>query len=81
MLVLTGLSFVGLAIVGVAVALRRPAQIANTSSLTIAGSQFVRNGKRYQIISGAIHYPRVPRAYCRVTSIRVRIDGAASIAS
>src|SRR5271155_5479135 len=74
-LVLTGLSFVGLAIVGVAVALRRPAQIANTSSLTIAGSQFVRNGKRYQIISGAIHYPRVPRAYWRDRLRKARAMG------
>jgi beta-galactosidase len=74
-LLVTGLSFVGLAIVGVAVALRRPAQIANTSSLTIAGSQFVRNGKPYQIISGAIHYPRVPRAYWRDRLRKARAMG------
>ena len=70
-----GLLFVGLAIVGVAVALRRPAQIAKTPSLTIAGSQFVRNGEPYQIISGAIHYPRVPRAYWRDRLRKARAMG------
>jgi beta-galactosidase len=61
--------------IGVAVALRGPAQIAKTSLLTIAGSQFVRNGKPYQVISGAIHYPRVPRAYWRDRLRKARAMG------
>jgi beta-galactosidase len=39
------------------------AQTAKTSPVTIQGSQFFRDGKPYQIISGTIHYPRVPREY------------------
>jgi beta-galactosidase len=39
------------------------AQSSKTSRITIAGEQFIRDGKPYQIISGAIHYPRVPREY------------------
>jgi beta-galactosidase len=75
LLLLTGLSIVGLVTVGVAVALRGPAQIANTSSLTVVGSQFVRNGKPYQVISGAIHYPRVPREYWRDRLRKARAMG------
>ncbi|MBV8674316.1 MAG: beta-galactosidase [Acidobacteriaceae bacterium] len=33
--------------------------------VTIAGDHFVRDGKPYQIISGSIHYTRVPREYWR----------------
>jgi beta-galactosidase len=46
-------------------AIPAPAQTAKTSPVTIAGSQFMRDGKPYQIISGAMHYPRVPREYWR----------------
>ena len=35
----------------------------NTHSLTVLGKQFVLDGQPYQIISGEMHYPRVPRAY------------------
>jgi beta-galactosidase len=41
------------------------AAATQTSTVTIAGDQFLREGKTYQIISGAIHYPRVPREYWR----------------
>ncbi len=41
------------------------AQTTHTSTVTIAGDQFMRDGQAYQIISGAIHYPRVPREYWR----------------
>ena len=27
------------------------------------GTQFVRDGKPYQVLSGAIHFQRIPRAY------------------
>jgi beta-galactosidase len=39
------------------------ARASQTSTVTIAGDQFIREGKPYLIISGAIHYPRVPREY------------------
>lgn len=38
-------------------------QTAMKQSLSISGNHFVRDGKPYQIISGAMHYPRVPREY------------------
>ncbi len=63
------------AAIGVASALRGPAQIANARSITIAGSQFVRNGKPYQVISGSIHYPRVPREYWRDRLRKARAMG------
>ena len=50
---------------GMAPALQSAAQSTKTPTVTIAGSQFMRDGKPYQIISGAIHYPRVPREYWR----------------
>ena len=34
-------------------------------SFTVSGKQFLFDGKPYQIISGEMHYPRVPRAYWR----------------
>jgi beta-galactosidase len=34
-------------------------------SFTVSGKRFLFDGKPYQIISGEIHYPRVPRAYWR----------------
>jgi beta-galactosidase len=48
---------------GIAPAFQSAAQTSKTSTVTIAGEQFMRDGKAYQIISGAIHYPRVPREY------------------
>ena len=48
-----------------AMAVRGPAQTVKPSPVTIAGGQFMRNGRPYQIISGTIHYPRVPREYWR----------------
>jgi beta-galactosidase len=50
---------------GMTPAFKSPAQTSKTSTITIAGDQFMRDGKAYQIISGAIHYPRVPREYWR----------------
>lgn len=43
---------------------RAPAQ-APAHSFTVSGKQFLLDGKPYQIISGEMHYPRVPRAYWR----------------
>lgn len=38
-----------------------PPQPAHT--FTVSGKQFLMDGKPFQIISGEMHYPRVPRAY------------------
>jgi beta-galactosidase len=56
------LALLGLAL-GIAPDLPSAAQTSKTSRVTIAGDQFMRDGKPYQIVSGAIHYPRVPREY------------------
>src|SRR5579863_5619769 len=34
-------------------------------SFVVSGKQFLLDGKPYQVISGEMHYPRVPRAYWR----------------
>ena len=52
-----------------------PAQATKTSPVTIAGSQFMRDGKPYQIISGSIHYPRVPRGSWRDRLRKARAMG------
>jgi beta-galactosidase len=39
----------------------KPAQ--QSRALSISGNHFVSDGKPYQIISGAMHYPRIPREY------------------
>jgi beta-galactosidase len=43
--------------------------------VTIEGDHFVREGKPYQIISGTIHYPRVPREYWRDRLRKARAMG------
>lgn len=40
-----------------------PSGTAHT--FAVSGKQFLLDGKPYQIISGEMHYPRVPRAYWR----------------
>jgi beta-galactosidase len=64
-----------LAAVCLAIALPAAAQTATTSPVTIAGSQLMRDGRPYQIISGAIHYPRVPREYWRDRLRKARAMG------
>jgi beta-galactosidase len=51
------------------------AQAPRTLPVTIEGDHFVRDGKPYQIISGAIHYPRVPREYWRDRLRKARAMG------
>ncbi|WP_263359696.1 glycoside hydrolase family 35 protein [Acidicapsa ligni] len=51
------------------------AQNIPASPVTIEGDHFVRNGKPYQILSGAIHYARVPRAYWRDRLQKARAMG------
>jgi beta-galactosidase len=51
------------------------AQTPRMAPVTIEGDHFVREGKPYQIISGAIHYPRVPREYWRDRLKKARAMG------
>ena len=51
------------------------AQQLRTPPVTIEGDHFVREGKPYQIISGTIHYPRVPREYWRDRLRKARAMG------
>lgn len=50
-------------------------QTLRTPPVTIEGDHFVREGKPYQIISGTIHYPRVPREYWRDRLRKARAMG------
>jgi beta-galactosidase len=60
---------------GITPALQSAAPTSKISRVTIAGEQFMRDGKPYQIISGAIHYPRVPREYWRDRLRKARAMG------
>lgn len=37
----------------------------SSHAFTVSGNQFLLDGKPYQVISGEMHYPRIPRAYWR----------------
>ena len=50
-------------------------QSLRTPPVTIEGDHFVREGKPYQIISGTIHYPRVPKEYWRDRLRKARAMG------
>ena len=58
-----------------------PAQKTTSSPHTFAvsGSQFLFDGKPYQVISGEMHYPRVPRAYWRDRFRKARAMGLNTI--
>ena len=42
-----------------------PKVVYPAHTFTVEGKQFLMDGKPYQIISGEMHYPRVPRTYWR----------------
>lgn len=48
-----------------ALALGAAPTVQADESLHIQGSQFMRDGHRHQIISGSMHFQRIPRAYWR----------------
>jgi beta-galactosidase len=50
-------------------------QTATPSTVKVAGDHFEKNGKPFQIISGAIHYARVPRADWRDRLRKARAMG------
>ena len=54
---------------------RGTGQTLHSPPLTVKGDHFVREGKPYQIISGSIHYPRVPREYWRDRLRKARAMG------
>ncbi len=55
------------------------AQTAPTHTFTVSGKQFLMDGKPYQILSGEMHYPRVPRAYWRDRFQKARAMGLNTI--
>jgi beta-galactosidase len=48
---------------------------ATKQTFGIEGEQFVLNGKPFQILSGSMHYPRVPREYWRDRMRKLRAMG------
>jgi beta-galactosidase len=48
-------------------------------TFTVSGTQFLFDGKPYQVISGEMHYPRVPRAYWRDRLRKARAMGLNTI--
>lgn len=77
-----------LAILAVAIALggtratsaaRAPAPAALQHSFRAADGRFLLDGKPFQIISGEMHYPRIPRAYWRARFRMARAMGLNTI--
>jgi beta-galactosidase len=52
---------------------------AGPHTFTASGKQFLFDGKPYQVISGEMHYPRVPRAYWRDRFRKARAMGLNTI--
>jgi beta-galactosidase len=62
----------------VALAVAAPAAVANPP-VTVSGPHFLREGKPYQIISGDMHFQRVPRAYWQDRLHKARAMGLNTI--
>ena len=58
-------------------ALSQPGPAAH--SLTVSGKRFLFDGRPYQVISGEMHYPRVPRSYWRDRFRKARAMGLNTI--
>jgi beta-galactosidase len=52
---------------------------APTHAFTVANGQFLLDGKPFQVISGSIHYTRIPRAYWRDRLRKARAMGLNTI--
>jgi beta-galactosidase len=52
---------------------------ATPHTFTVSGDKFLLDGKPYQVISGEMHYPRVPRAYWRDRFRKARAMGLNTI--
>jgi len=68
-----GVSALMLSLCGIGTLPAQPS--ANVHSLRASGNHFELDGKPFQIISGAIHYERVPRAYWRDRLRKARAMG------
>jgi beta-galactosidase len=55
------------------------AQSSAVHTFSVAGGQFLFDEKPYQVISGEMHYPRVPRAYWRDRFKKARAMGLNTI--
>ncbi len=56
-------------------------QSFTSQSFTISGNQFLLNGKPFQILSGEMHYARIPRAYWRARMQMAKAMGLNTIAT
>jgi beta-galactosidase len=54
-------------------------QGSSSHTFVVKGKQFVFDGRPYQVISGEMHYPRVPRAYWRDRFRKARAMGLNTI--
>ena len=51
----------------------------SSHTFTVSGGQFLLDGKSYQVISGEMHYPRIPREYWRDRFRKARAMGLNSV--
>ena len=70
---LTRLFAIGLLALGVTAIAQTPAPARH--SFAISGNDFLLDSKKFVIISGELHYPRVPRAYWRDRMRKMRSMG------
>jgi len=56
-----------------------PALAFSPGTFAIASDHFVLNGKPFQILSGELHYPRIPREYWRDRLLKARAMGLNTI--
>lgn len=55
--------------------------VAGHRTFTVSGQHFLMDGKPYQIISGEMHYPRIPRPYWRDRFREARAMGLNTIST
>ncbi|HHW4671873.1 MAG TPA: beta-galactosidase, partial [Xylella fastidiosa subsp. multiplex] len=58
-----------------AIALPIGVSAAPWPAFSTRGTQFIRDGRPYQLISGAIHFQRIPRAYWKDRLQKARAMG------
>ena len=73
------LSPLALAILALAFCCNSASAAPSQHKLTIDGGQFLLDGKPFQIISGEMHYPRIPREYWRARLKMARAMGLNSV--
>ena len=75
----TALGAWGLLTQGVALATGMPGAAGDAHTFGHEGEHFLLDGKPFQIISGSVHYPRVPREYWRDRLRKIRSLGLNTI--